>query len=173
MVACFGNVLRGDDGFGAAVAQRLDEQALPPGVEVAEVGIGGIHLVQALLEPPADAVLVVDATDLGRPPGTVMVQRPAVPDVHALDVGQRRDLLADMHYATPERAFLLARGLGVLPDATFVIGCQPQDADRYGEGLSSPVEAAVDVACREVHRLLTELRAGRRAGPARTGPAPG
>jgi len=154
LVAGAGNVLRGDDGFGVRVAQRLAQATVPRGVRVLDVGIGGIHLVQELLVP-VDVLVVVDAVDLGRAPGTVLVIRPQVLDVATLPLTERHDALADMHYATPERAFLLARGLGVLPQVTWLVGCQPVDAARLGEGLSAPVAAAVDVAAREVRRLVT------------------
>ncbi|MBA2391102.1 MAG: hydrogenase maturation protease, partial [Geodermatophilaceae bacterium] len=56
-----GNVLRGDDGFGVVVAQALaDGRPLGEGVQVMEVGIGGIHLVQALMAG-FDVLVVVDA----------------------------------------------------------------------------------------------------------------
>ncbi len=121
VVACFGNVLRADDGVGPAVAAALVAQPLPDGVRVLEVGIGGIHLVQELMDG-ADLLLVVDAVDLGRPEGTVLVQRPDVLDVSTLSVDRRRDELADMHLATPARALMVALGLGLLPAATFVVG---------------------------------------------------
>ena len=45
LVAGFGNVLRGDDGFGVEVAQRLAGHAdLPAGAQVMEVGIGWMRL---------------------------------------------------------------------------------------------------------------------------------
>jgi hydrogenase maturation protease len=102
---------------------------VPAGVRILDIGIGGIHLVQELLDP-VDALVVVDAVDLGRPAGTVLVQRPDVLDVSDLPPTRRRDALADMHYATPERAFMLARSLGVLPGTTWVVGCQLADTDR-------------------------------------------
>ena len=156
VVAGMGNVLRGDDGFGVVVAQRLEAAGAPAGVRVLEVGIGGIHLVHELLDR-ARAVIVVDAVDLGRAPGTVVVMQPDVKDVHALTPRQRLDELADMHYATPERALMLARALGVLPQVVWLVGCQPRDADRLGEGLSPDVAAAVEPAIAEVRRLVGEL----------------
>jgi hydrogenase maturation protease len=156
IVAGVGNVLRGDDGFGVVVAQRLDTERPPPEVKVMDTGIGGIHLVQELLDR-TDALIVVDAVDRGRAPGTVFVMRPDVEDVYELPLQERRDFLADMHYATPERALALARGLGVLPESVWIVGCQPADADRLGEGLSEPVAGAVEEAAREVRRLVTEL----------------
>jgi hydrogenase maturation protease len=155
IVACFGNVLRGDDGFGNAVAERLLARQLPAGVEVLEVGIGGIHLVQELMRGIA-VLIVVDALDLGRPPGTVVVQRPQVLDVATLPPERRRDELADMHLATPDKALMVARALGVLPDVTFVVGVQTTDTDRVGEGLSPATGRAVEVAAAEVDRLLAE-----------------
>ncbi len=155
IVACFGNTLRGDDGFGVAVAHRLLAGNVPPGVRVLEIGIGGIHLVQELLDR-VDVLIVVDAVDVGRPPGTVVVLDPEVDDVTELTVNQRRDALADMHLATPERVFVLARGLGVLPAVTLVIGCQAVDAERYGEGLSPVVADGVQAAVSEVRRTVCE-----------------
>lgn len=156
LIAGVGNVLRGDDGFGAAVVERLIKQGVPDGVRVVETGISGIHLVQELMVPTG-ALIVVDAVDRGRPPGTVFVMRPDVRDVTALPAAQRRDELADMHYATPERTFMLAGALGVLPAESWIVGCQPEDADRLGEGLSEPVTAAIDTAICEVRRLLATL----------------
>ncbi|MGH4022212.1 MAG: hydrogenase maturation protease [Pseudonocardiaceae bacterium] len=157
LVAGVGNTLRGDDGFGVAVAARLIEQGgVPSGVRVLDIGIGGIHLVQELTAG-AGGLVVIDAVDRGRAPGTVLVLRPHVRDVTVLPLAQRRDELADMHYATPERAFMLASALGVLPPETWIVGCQPADADRLGEGLSAPVAAAVDVAATEVRRLVSTL----------------
>jgi hydrogenase maturation protease len=42
---------------------------VPERVRIQEVGIGGIHLVQTLLEEPYDALIIVDCVDRGRPPG--------------------------------------------------------------------------------------------------------
>jgi hydrogenase maturation protease len=156
IVAGVGNVLRGDDGFGVEVARTLLDGPAPPGVRVLELGIGGIHLVQELMGG-VDGLVVVDAVDLGRDPGTVLVIRPVVRDVTAMSQQERHDELADMHYATPERAFLLARGLGVLPEATWLVGCQPKETDHLGEGLSPELRAAIGPAAAEVRRVVTSM----------------
>jgi hydrogenase maturation protease len=150
LIAGVGNVLRGDDGFGVAVAQRLEHVHLPPDVRILDVGIGGIHLVQELYDD-FDALIVIDAVDLGRTPGTVVTIRPDVAEP------QGPDDLADMHYATPERALMLAGALGVLPKTVWLVGCQPRARDEVGEGLSPEVERAVEPAVAEVRRLLAEL----------------
>lgn len=153
VVACFGNVLRADDGVGPAVAEALVAETLPDGVRVLEVGIGGIHLVQELLRG-VDLLLVVDAVDLGRLPGSVVVQRPDVLDVSTLSVERRRDELADMHLATPARALMVALGLGVLPATTLIVGVQTTDTEEPRHGLSEVTRSAVPVVVAEVRRLL-------------------
>jgi hydrogenase maturation protease len=154
VVACFGNVLRADDGVGPAVAQALLAEPPQDGVRVLEVGIGGIHLVQELMGG-VDLLLVVDAVDLGRPAGSVVVQRPDVLDVSTLSVDRRRAELADMHLATPARALAMALGLGVLPAATWLVGIQTTDTEEPRHGLSELTARAVPVAVQEVRRLLS------------------
>jgi hydrogenase maturation protease len=143
-------VLRRDDGFGVVVAQELEREPLPDGVRVLDVGIGGIHLVHELFDT-FDALIVVDALDLGAKPGLVSVVRPAVREPAGVDD------LADMHYATPERAFMLANALGVLPANLWIVGCQPLDASSLGDSLTPAVAAAVATAIGEVRRLVAEL----------------
>lgn len=156
LVAGMGNVLRADDGFGVVVAQRLQAGHLPEGVTVLDVGIGGIHLVHELFDE-AEALIVVDALNLNRPPGTVVVMRSDVEDPKAVPPDQRGDDLADMHYATPERALMLARGLDVLPSKVWIVGCQAQETDELATGLSPEVEGAVGQAVEEVKELVRSL----------------
>ena len=141
LVGCVGNVLRGDDGFGPAVAERL---SLPRGAKVVETGIGGIALLQELMAG-WDGLVLVDAVDSGDAPGTVTRTVPEVGEaVHVPDV----------HLANPERVLSTAKGMGVLPGRIVIIGCQPADVDELGEGLSPPVERAVEIAAREVERTV-------------------
>ena len=150
LVAGVGNVLRGDDGVGVAVAQRLQQEGVPEGVTVLDVGIGGIHLVQELHDR-FDALIVVDALDLAREPGTLVTMRPEIAEPSGPDD------LADAHYATPERALMLAKALGVLPATVWLVGIQPEDPDALGDDLSPAIARAVGPAAEEVLRLLREL----------------
>ena len=156
LVVGVGNVLHGDDGFGVEVARKLSSRPLEPGVTVAETGIGGIHMVHELMAG-YDALVVVDTVDRGRPPGTVMVIDAEVTDVAELPVTERHDLLADMHLATPERALMVARAAGVLPERTIIVGCQPAEIETLGIGLTEPVGRAIDSAVAEIERCLREL----------------
>lgn len=157
-MAGVGNVLRGDDGFGVEVVRRLEQLDLPAGCSIVETGIAGIALVQELQEG-WDALIVVDTVDRGRTPGTVMVIEPDVVDVTGLEPMARHDLLADMHLATPERAMMLARALGALPDQVLMVGCQPTDAHAVSDELTGAVASAVEVAVEEVSRLCAGMSA--------------
>ena len=75
----------------------METMELPRGVKVIETGIAGMSLVQEL-QDGWDALVVLDAVDLGRPPGQVMKILPDVIDVHALTLEERMDLLALGHY---------------------------------------------------------------------------
>ncbi|MDQ2826718.1 MAG: hydrogenase maturation protease [Actinomycetota bacterium] len=158
LVAGVGNQLRADDAFGVEVAHRLMAMELPEGVKVVETGIGGIALVQELQEG-YDALVVIDAVDRGRPPGHVMLILLDVPHVNDMEWGERYDFLADVHLATPERALIMSKALGVLPDDTLMVGCQPVDAETPGIPMSPEVTAAIEVAIREVVAHLDKLMA--------------
>lgn len=156
LVAGMGNVLRRDDGFGVAVANALSGRALPSGVTVVDVGIGGIHLVQELLRG-YDALVIVDAVDRGAPPGSLFVLEPEIPDVERLSAEERRELLTDMHSAVPTRVLLLAKALGVLPPKVWIVGCQPADVEEFGTEMSQPVRVAAEWAVREIEGIVRRL----------------
>ena len=146
LIAGFGNVLRGDDGFGVEVVRRLGEDGVPPGVDLMEVGTAGIRLAQELLTP-YDRLVIVDAMTRGGAPGTVYVT--AVESVEsAAEV--------DLHLAVPARALSVAKALGALPREVFIVGCEPAEVDELTTVLTPPVQAAVDTALAHVRRLLGE-----------------
>jgi hydrogenase maturation protease len=144
IVGCVGNVLRGDDGFGPAVAERLND--LPAGVEVVETGIGGIALLQELLAG-CDGLILIDAVDRGEPPGTVFVIQPDV-------AGGAH--VSDVHLANPERVLTMAKEMGALPERVLIVGCQPAEVDELSRGLSPRVAAAVEVAAERVEAAVRD-----------------
>ncbi|MFN2388967.1 MAG: hydrogenase maturation protease [Actinomycetota bacterium] len=163
LVAGVGNLLQGDDGFGVEVAHRLQALSLPPEVTVVETGTGGIHLVQEITAG-FDALIVIDAVDRGRPPGTVMVIDPEIDSADGMTQMERFDYLADMHYTKPAKALMLARALNVLPERSVLVGCQPRYMDRLVKGLSEPVAAAVDTAVAEIEALIADMLSGNGSG---------
>ena len=146
LVAGFGNVLRGDDGFGVEVVRRLQEVPLA-GVDVIEVGTAGIRLAQELLTP-YDRLVIVDAMARGGAPGTVYVS-----EIESVEPAAE----VDLHLAIPARALAVAKALGALPRRIFIVGCEPAEVDELSMALSAPVSAAVGVALARVRGLLGEV----------------
>lgn len=156
LIACVGNVLRHDDGFGVAVARALECAPLPEGVDLIETGIGGMSVVQQLMDG-YDALIVVDVVDRGAPPGTIWVLEPDVPAPNSIARDEWRVLFQNLHLAEPYRIFLMAKSLGALPSLIKLVGCQPQDIDTMDEHLSRPVARAVPIAADRVRQVATNL----------------
>ncbi|HZJ53476.1 MAG TPA: hydrogenase maturation protease [Myxococcaceae bacterium] len=145
LVAGVGNVFLGDDGFGVEVAQRLASVPLPPGVEVRDFGIGGVHLAYQLLEG-YDTLVLVDAVGRDAPPGTLFVIEPDPRDLgHDLDA----------HGFDPASVLELARTLGTSVPRVLLVGCVPAEVEER-LGLSPPVERAVEEALRLIPTLLVQ-----------------
>jgi hydrogenase maturation protease len=159
LVACMGNVLRGDDGFGVVVARELDDRGLPPEAEVSEVGISGVSMAQDLLAG-YDALVLVDAMEReGADPGTIHVERATVPDLDGYSTREISGFAADMHQTDPNKVLVLGEALDVLPDRTILVGCEPQGTDDLEDDLSDPVRAAVPQAVDHIELVVDELLA--------------
>ena len=153
LVVGMGNVLRGDDGFGVEVVKRL--QSLPDvgaRAKVIELGIGGVHLVQELMDG-YDLLVIADAVNRGGPPGRLYVLELEVPSTPSALEAWERDL-TDMHEAVPGKALVMARAIGVLPKRVLLVGCQPERTDEIELGLTPVVQGAVDEAVARIRSLL-------------------
>jgi hydrogenase maturation protease len=156
LVAGIGNVFLGDDGFGVAVAQRLNGFALPPEVEVADFGIRGLDLAYALGQP-YDAVILVDIVPSDGCPGRLQLIEP--------DTDGNEAAPFDNHRVDPLAVLRLAHRMGELPPQIFLLGCEPMnimDGESMSTHLSAPVAAAADKAVETVLMLVKLLLAGRR-----------
>lgn len=159
LVACMGNVLRGDDGFGVVVARELEERELPDAVTISEVGISGVSMAQDLLAG-YDALVLVDAMEReGADPGTIHVERAAVPDLDQYSTREISGFAADMHQTDPDKVLVLGEALDVLPERTILVGCEPRGTDDLEDDLSDPVRAAVPRAVEHIELVVDELLA--------------
>ncbi|WP_431995211.1 hydrogenase maturation protease [Streptomyces griseoflavus] len=165
LVAGVGNIFLGDDGFGVEAARALTGHPLPQGVEVADIGIRGVHLAYRLLDG-YDTLIVLDATARGGEPGTLYV-------IDAAEPGSRRPpdgVPLDGHRMSPDAVLALldtlCAGTGALPPRrTLVVGCEPATVEE-GIGLSPQAAAAVP----EAVRLVVGLTGGEAV--VRRGPQP-
>lgn len=144
LVLGIGNVLMGDEGVGVEVVRRLQDLALPDGVECLDGGTGSF----ALLEPMgrASRIVLVDAAADEGAPGTIRRLMPRFSrdyprSLTAHDIGLK-DLLDAFHL------------LGDPPEVVlFAISVSPPAEPKLE--LSEPVAAAVPEAVRLVLREVS------------------
>jgi hydrogenase maturation protease len=157
LVAGIGNVLRQDDGFGPAVIRALEDSSqIPEGVHAVELGIGGINLVLELLDG-YDALVLIDAVDRGKPPGTLYlldVDVSAPEDVPPLVAWEWS---SDSCATLPNRALVMAQAAGALPKYIRIIGCQPGETDEISMELSPEVQNAVSEAVFSILSFIQHL----------------
>ena len=152
LVAGVGNVFLTDDAFGVEVARLLARRSWPDGVEIADFGIRGVHLVYELLNG-CDLFVLIDAAQRGLAPGTVTVLEvdpaAATPDA----------ALMDAHDLTPDAIFAMLASLGGHPGRSLVVACEPADLSA-GMGLSDRVRAALPHAVSAIEEILCQGNQG-------------
>jgi hydrogenase maturation protease len=158
LVAGVGNVFLQDDAFGVEVVRLLAERPQPPGVQIRDYGIRGVHLVYELLDG-YDLFVLVDAAPRGQAPGTVSVLEVELPSPEAQPV-------IDAHSLTPDAIFGLLSSLGGHSGRNLVVACEPAEVDA-GMGLSDPVREALPHAVRAVEEILAQATG---TGPEAVGP---
>ncbi|WP_158243176.1 hydrogenase maturation protease [Acidimangrovimonas sediminis] len=139
-----GNTLLGDDGVGVRVVGALRDLGAR-GLTLVDGGTMGFRLADLVAR--AGACILVDAADLGAPPGHVAALTP--------DDLQAR--FADGHRSSAHEAGLidllgLVRLEDRLPRRLMVVAIQPGPID-WGEDLSAAVSAALPRAAQEVMRI--------------------
>jgi hydrogenase maturation protease len=150
LVIGIGNMLLRDEGVGVRVVSELARglaeggPAVPPGTTFVDGGTLGLELLPMIQD--ASILVLVDAVNLRRPPGSAAVFRgDAIEGVLAGHVSPHQVGVADLVAA--------ARLLGVLPEATSLVGIQPALIE-IGLELTAAVEEAVPVAMALVREEL-------------------
>ena len=140
LVIGLGNILLGDDGIGVHVVRRLvTNRDIPPGLRPLDGGTLGFRLMDAFAR--SDAILLVDAAELGEPAGTIrLLER------DALNRHVRRGGRVSAHEAGLVDLLTLAKLEGHAPSHLALLGVQPERID-WNETLSVPLARALPVAC--------------------------
>ncbi len=150
LIAGVGNELRQDDAFGVLLAQQLQQEAnFPPSIKVMEIGSAGIHLVQQLFDG-YDVLVLLDIVKWGGTAGTVHFKEIEVKDILTMPADEKNEFLADMHYINPLKALMMAKALHVLPRQVIFLGCESEEHEEIGIGVSAAVEAAFPVALKKI-----------------------
>jgi hydrogenase maturation protease len=143
LVLGLGNIIMGDEGVGVHVVRALTQHSLPPCVECLDGGTGGFILLEPLEQ--ADRIILIDATDDGKPVGTVTRTKPQFsrdypPTLTAHDIGVK-DLLDAFYIQGGKRDVTL-----------FTVSIDPHQA--ISMDLSEPCLRACEEA---VRWILAEL----------------
>ena len=143
----------GDDGFGPAVVEHLQREALlPPFAQAVDAGTGvREYLFDYLLaaETRPQTIVIIDAVDFsGRQPGEVFQIRPCdipVKKIHDFSLHQfpTVNLLAELEQNTGVRVVILAGQVLSIPE-------------EIAPGLSPPMTAAITTACAQIAEIVSE-----------------
>ena len=151
VIVCVGNSLAGDDAAGAAVYDALALRPLPPGTRLRLLGLGGIALLDDLVEAscPASLLIVVDAVQLGAAPGTVQVMEwDAIPEAGGAAVS--------LHGIGIRETITIGRALypEFMPPRIVLVGIEGQRFDILGAEMTPPVAAAIEEAVFQIMNLF-------------------
>jgi hydrogenase maturation protease len=154
LVVGLGNALRGDDGAGLAVAQRLGQTELPAGVRVQALEGEPLHLLERW--SAGDVVLIIDTVRSGAAPGTI----------HRFDVSSARLPTSlrrtSSHAIGLAETIELARVLHRLPATVIVFGIEGASF-RAGADLDDPIQRAVEAVSERVGEEVLSYRTAARS----------
>ena len=149
LIVCIGNDLVADDAIGYEIYCQLVKRALPEGVRVCHLGVGGLDLLEEL--SGEEVLIVVDAVQFGTAPGTVHVLpweripsnelRPV--SGHGIGV---REALQVCRRLYPEKA---ARQV-------YLVGVEGVCFNQVGAGLTPVVSEVLPKAVERILALLPE-----------------
>ncbi len=141
-----GNTLLTDEAVGVKVIEELRAYDLPDNVQLVDGGTGGLDLIGYMSQ--ADRMIVVDAVDAGKPPGSIFRFTPQ--DVEG--ALEKKQAAMSLHDVGLIESFVVGRQLGHEPDVV-IIGIQPKDL-TWGMELTPEVAAKVP---RLIELVLEEL----------------
>lgn len=148
LVLGVGNSLLQDDGFGSHVAEALLARK-GDGLRILDGGTIGLALLPDV--EGADALILVDAAELGEPPGTVRVFIDREIDTHLS--GKRRSV----HEVAILDLLAAAEIRGRRPRHCALVAVQPSCTD-WGLDPTPAVREAIPRACDAIERLSTDWR---------------
>ena len=138
VIVAIGNALKGDDGAGPLVCERLKQAKIS--AELIDAGTVPENYIQRIVKKAPQVVLVIDAIDFGAPAGAVRIFEPEQLSSHVIST----------HTLSPRLFVDLVRGQAKLD--VYFIGIQPTHVE-LGRPISQQVSGAVERLC----EALTEV----------------
>jgi len=146
VVLGLGNILNCDEGLGVLALKQLDTQLTfkPPELELLDGGVLGLNLL--MIVEDCSHLLLMDAVDAGKSPGTVIeLEKEQIPLYAGVKLSQ--------HQVTFQEVLGLANMRGKLPPYLHLVGVQPQNLE-IGLGLSDAVREALPDMIHRAERML-------------------
>ena len=148
LVMGVGNTLMQDDGVGILVIEMLRKAPeTHPSLHLIDGGTIGLALLPEIED--ADAVVVVDASELNAAPATLRVFQNE--EIDRQLSGKRRTV----HEVALLDLFSAAAIRGRMPANRALVAIQPESTD-WGDGCTAGVEQAARKACATINRLAAE-----------------
>ena len=144
-----GNLLNRDEGVGVHALRALEERiGGVEGFDLVDGGVLGLNLLP--LVEDCERLLVLDAVDVGAPPGTLVeLSGDEIPLLAGVKMSQ--------HQVTLQEVLALASMRGRLPAFLHLVGVQPADLS-IGMDLSEVVAAALPTMIERAGSVLDEWR---------------
>jgi hydrogenase maturation protease len=154
LVAGVGNCWMQDDGFGGEVVRELKTREPQPGITIEDFGTGGLDLAYEVMRG-YDALVLLDVTRGGGPPGTLYILEPEEAEIAA---GIEDGEMIDPHAMDPQTVLRFVRAVSGWPGSVVVIACEPAEVEEPGMGLTPEVAAAIPRAVELTLESLEGLR---------------
>jgi len=143
-----GNTLRQDDGIGVHVTELFKStHHSDPNLCVLDGGTIGLSLLPEIED--ADAVIIVDASEIGELPGTLRIFRDG--EIDRQLSGKRRSV----HEVALYDLFSAAAIRGRSPEQRVLIAIQPASTE-WGLDPTPDVKAAIPLACETIDTLTRD-----------------
>jgi hydrogenase maturation protease len=146
IVMGLGNTLQTDEGLGVYALEALQKQlGEVDGVEFIDGGVLGLNLLPLVEE--ASHLLILDAANAGKPPGSVIeLRKEEIPLYSGLKMSQ--------HQLTFQEVLALASIRDKLPAQLHLVGAQPADL-TVGLGMSETIAAVIPEIIERATAVLT------------------
>jgi len=144
LVIGVGSILKGDDGIGPRVIDKLERESLPDNVTLERGDLSGMDLIKFF--PEFERVVIVDAADMKESPGCIK----------AFTFSQIKKSTFSDNFSTHGMALLealtLSEALDMRPEIN-IIGIQPENTS-YSLKLSALIEAKMPEIINKIKELL-------------------
>ena len=142
VIVGIGNTLKGDDGAGPLVCERLKQAKTSAGL--IDAGTVPENYIQKIIKKAPRTLLVIDAIDFGAEAGKIRI----------FESGQLNSHVISTHTLSP-RLFVDMIGRSIQVDVYFV-GVQPEQT-RLGESISAAVSRAIEQLSSAIAEIFPPL----------------